>query len=152
MAREKYNPEGFRINLSELRILRLLLINPTRNRSGYEISKILGITVRSVYDILHRMEGAGWIRGFRESSHRQPISPKYGDGGAPRKLYRLTENGHSTVNQSMTMISQTEIVACEQEYSQRVKKPHFSSRTFGISDAGIQGALRTFAAVEFMST
>ena len=150
MAREKYNPEGFRINLSELRILRLLMINPNRNRSGYEMSEILGITVRSVYDILHRMEEAGWIKGFRESPHRQPISPKYGDGGAPRKLYRLTENGHKTVNQSLTMISQTEIVACEQEYQSERRRG--LSRTFKISDTGIQGAIRTFAAVEFMST
>jgi DNA-binding PadR family transcriptional regulator len=68
-----------------LALLRVLAVDPSRWRYGYDLCVDLGMKSGSVYPILIRLAD----RGFLQSAWEQPADP----GKPPRHLYRLTSAG-----------------------------------------------------------
>lgn len=70
-----------------LEVLRCLLEapEPCRVRTGYEIMRDTGLNNSTVYQILHRLEEAGWL-----VSGEEPATEK---GRPPRRCYRFTDLG-----------------------------------------------------------
>src|SRR5438067_4734220 len=71
-----------------LRVLRLLLEEPTAWHYGYEISQRTGLKSGTLYPILLRLADQGWL----ETRWAEPEQP----GRPPRHTYRLTGAGAKT--------------------------------------------------------
>lgn len=70
---------------STLRVLQVLLTDPTRERYGLELSKSSGIAHGTMYGILVRLEDWGWLENRLEHSPDRATPP--------RRYYRLTRDG-----------------------------------------------------------
>lgn len=79
--------DGPRMTMTTLKVLGVLLDDPTGEHYGLEISKAAGLASGSLYPILARLEQAGWIQGAWED-----IDPATA-GRRPRRYYRLTPDG-----------------------------------------------------------
>jgi len=76
-----------RMTMVTLRIVRVLLEDPTAKRYGLEICKAAGLPSGSVYPLLMRLEQAGWL-----TSDWEDVDPT--TAGRPRRrLYQLTSEG-----------------------------------------------------------
>jgi PadR family transcriptional regulator PadR len=76
-----------RMTMTTLKVLGVLLDDPTAEHYGLEISKAAGLASGSLYPILARLEQAGWIQGAWED-----LDPAAA-GRRPRRYYRLTPVG-----------------------------------------------------------
>src|SRR5262245_54188233 len=77
------------VRLSErgLRVLRMLVEQPSKGTSGAEIAKATGVSSGTLYPLLARLEAAGWLKSQWEN-----VEP--GAVGRPRRrLYKLTAIG-----------------------------------------------------------
>jgi PadR family transcriptional regulator PadR len=72
-----------------LALLAAILADPTRKWYGLELAAEAGLKSGTIYPILARLEGAGWL-----SSSWEHIDPKRA-GRPRRRLYRLTAVGHA---------------------------------------------------------
>lgn len=76
---------AFRLSTTTVALCAELIQTPTDWRYGYDLIKATGIAAGTIYPILHRMAGAGWLEtrwtGELES------------GRPPRQMYRLTGEG-----------------------------------------------------------
>jgi PadR family transcriptional regulator, regulatory protein PadR len=78
----------FRLTQPTLRVLRFLIDKPLEARSGAEIAKATSLGSGTLYPMLGRLEGAGWL-----SSEWERIDPR--EAGRPRRrFYKLTADGH----------------------------------------------------------
>jgi PadR family transcriptional regulator, regulatory protein PadR len=77
--------EGLRLTTPLLKLLRVLLADPTANYWGFEIMKATGLASGTVYPLLARLEGMGWLESGWDDE--QDIS------GPRRRYYRLTGEG-----------------------------------------------------------
>ena len=68
-----------------LNLLAALLRNPLEWQHGYDLSKSTGLKSGTLYPILLRLEGRGWL----ESNWLEPVKP----GRPARHGYRLTADG-----------------------------------------------------------
>ena len=68
-------------------VLAALLQEPANERYGLEIAREAGLPGGTIYPILARLEGAGWLESFWEQ-----IDPSAA-GRRPRRYYRLTGPG-----------------------------------------------------------
>lgn len=76
-----------RLTQPSLRILATFFREGQKQHSGADISRDLGIASGTLYPILYRLEGVGWLESEWES-----IDPS--EEGRPRKrFYRLTPIG-----------------------------------------------------------
>jgi PadR family transcriptional regulator, regulatory protein PadR len=75
-------------------VLQSLLEQPQSWQHGYELSKRTNLKSGTLYPILARLEGSG----FLESTWLEPSSP----GKPPRHAYRLTADGTSFALQFQT--------------------------------------------------
>lgn len=66
-------------------VLHALLLDPTREYYGLELSKASGISHGTMYGILVRLEGWGWLTDRLEHAIDRATPP--------RRYYRLTEEG-----------------------------------------------------------
>lgn len=66
-------------------VLHALLSDPTREYYGLELSKTSGIPHGTMYGILIRLEGWGWLTNRLEHATDRAIPP--------RRYYRLTDYG-----------------------------------------------------------
>ena len=69
------------------RVLVALLRDPARHRYGLDLSRETGLKSGTLYPILARLEGAGWV-----VSEWEEIDPS-AEGRRPRRYYRLTREG-----------------------------------------------------------
>jgi PadR family transcriptional regulator PadR len=81
--------EKIRISGPTLKLLKLLLENPSQGRSGAEISKITKLGSGTMYPLLQRLEIARWIEGDWENVEPSEV------GRPKRRLYKLTRSGHA---------------------------------------------------------
>jgi DNA-binding PadR family transcriptional regulator len=72
---------------STLTVLRVFVEDPSSPRYGLEVARSAGVKSGTLYPILDRLEGAGWLVGEWET-----IDPKV-EGRPRRKTYRLTADG-----------------------------------------------------------
>ena len=72
-----------RLSHQTLRVLKVFLDGPREGLAGSDIWKALGLFSGTVYPILLRLDGAGWLKGDRE---KLPAS----ELGRPRK--RIYQN------------------------------------------------------------
>ena len=76
-----------RMSLQTLRVLEAFLDNPLEQLSGSDVHQRCHITSGTLYPILLRLEGAGWL-----VSRWEAIDPSIA-GRPRRRLYRLTSTG-----------------------------------------------------------
>lgn len=73
-----------------MRLLSALLREPTREHYGYALLKATNMKSGSLYPLLERLEGIGWITGEWEDRV---------DGRPPRRYYRLTADGQRSARE-----------------------------------------------------
>jgi PadR family transcriptional regulator PadR len=78
-----------RLSAPALRVLKLFLENPRTRRSGAEISRIASVGAGTLYPLLARLEGAGWL-----TSDWERVAPEV-SGRPRRRLYLITALGQS---------------------------------------------------------
>jgi DNA-binding PadR family transcriptional regulator len=77
--------EGLRLTTSLLKLLRVFLADPTSKYWGFEIMRGTGLKSGTVYPLLARLEGMGWLEsGWADEQHAS--RPR-------RRYYRLTSDG-----------------------------------------------------------
>lgn len=76
-----------RITTQAQRVLLVMLASPRSEHYGLELAKATGLRSGTLYPVLARLEGAGWIDGSWEK-----IDP-HTEGRPPRRYYRLTAAG-----------------------------------------------------------
>jgi PadR family transcriptional regulator PadR len=87
--------EKIRISGPTLKLLKLLLENPKKGRSGAEISKITKLGSGTMYPLLQRLEIAEWIEGDWENVEPSEV------GRPKRRLYKLTRSGQIAASKEM---------------------------------------------------
>jgi PadR family transcriptional regulator, regulatory protein PadR len=77
-------PKGqdVRMTATTLKVLRCFMEQPRQELSGADITRETKVFTGSLYPILLRLEGAGWL-----TSHWEDINPK--EAGRPRRRYYL---------------------------------------------------------------
>jgi DNA-binding PadR family transcriptional regulator len=71
-----------RLTMTTLRILKVLIEDPTRKRYGLEMCELAGLPSGTTYPILARLEQAGWL-----VSEWETINPE--EARRPRRRYYL---------------------------------------------------------------
>src|SRR5215510_4176130 len=66
------------------RVLKIFLEDPSQPRYGFELMRRTGLASGSLYPMLARLEGAGWLTGGKED-----IDP-HAQGRPPRRHYTIT--------------------------------------------------------------
>jgi PadR family transcriptional regulator, regulatory protein PadR len=81
--------EKVRMSGPTLKILKVFLERPKEPLSGAQISKIAKIGSGTMYPLLQRLAGAGWIVGNWEKVEPSEV------GRPKRRLYKLTRSGQT---------------------------------------------------------
>ena len=81
-------------------VLRTLLDDPGMPRYGLEISKLAGLETGTLYPVMARLEGVGWV----ESSWEDP-DLSVSDGRPRRRYYQLTKDGAEQARLALAEIS-----------------------------------------------
>jgi PadR family transcriptional regulator, regulatory protein PadR len=85
-----------RLSQAALKVLRFLLDAPLVAHSGAEIARATQVLSGTLYPMLIRLEGAGWLR-----SEWEQIDPR--EQGRPRKrFYGLTSLGQNSASSALT--------------------------------------------------
>ncbi|MGH3783808.1 MAG: PadR family transcriptional regulator [Pseudonocardiaceae bacterium] len=79
-----------RITLTVRAVLGALLQDPDGWHYGLQIVEASGLEPPTVYQILSRLRGAGWVSDFWEDAE-----PAHAEGRPPRRYYRLSREGHA---------------------------------------------------------
>jgi DNA-binding PadR family transcriptional regulator len=74
-----------RITKQLLQLLEAMLADTNREWYGLELMDATGLRSGTLYPLLHRLVGAGWLERTREAASEA--------GGAGRRMYRLTALG-----------------------------------------------------------
>lgn len=85
-----------RMTLETLRVLRVFCQNPSMSKYGLELIKQTGVQAGTLYPILIRLEGNGWLESHWE--HIDPVAA----GRRPRRYYLLTPFG---LNQALEVLT-----------------------------------------------
>jgi DNA-binding PadR family transcriptional regulator len=79
---------GLRMTVGVLAVLGALLDRPDTGVYGLEIVRASGLEPGTIYPILQRLRGAGWV-----SDRWEDPEPAHIEGRPPRRYYRLTAQG-----------------------------------------------------------
>jgi PadR family transcriptional regulator PadR len=90
-----------RMTLSTLRVLAVLLVDPTAEHYGLEVAHAAELPGGTLYPILARLETAGWL-----TSHLEDID-EAAEGRRRRRYYRLTDSGAERARQILIEHEQT---------------------------------------------
>jgi PadR family transcriptional regulator, regulatory protein PadR len=85
-----------RITLSALRVLAVLLADPTGEHYGLELCRAAELPGGTLYPILARFESAGWLTSAWEDIDEAV------EGRRRRRYYRLTDSGAERARQILT--------------------------------------------------
>jgi DNA-binding PadR family transcriptional regulator len=72
-------------------VLRSMLGDPSREWYGLELCELTELPPGTMYPILARLEGAGWLESRWEHATEQAVS-----GRPPRRYYRFSRDGAET--------------------------------------------------------
>lgn len=86
---------GTKSTLTELRILRAFLDDPTGDHYGLEIIKTTGVSSGVLYPVLARFESRGWVRGVWEDVDEAK------EGRRRRRYYRLSAEGERVARERL---------------------------------------------------
>ena len=75
------------LSLAAIKLLSLMLEDPTADHYGLDLSKRAGVLTGTVYPLLKRLEDLGWLESRLEEI--DAVS----EGRPARRLYRLTGEG-----------------------------------------------------------
>jgi PadR family transcriptional regulator PadR len=90
-----------RFTLNVLKILRLMLENPTAEHYGLEVGKAAGLRGGSLYPVLMKLENAGLVVSAWEETDPS-------EAGRPRRrMYRLTSEGVEYARQALAEAQQS---------------------------------------------
>ncbi len=81
---------GLRMTVGVLAVLGALLDRPDTELYGLEIVRASGLEPGTIYPILQRLRGAGWV-----SDRWEDPEPAHTEGRPPRRYYRLTAEGRA---------------------------------------------------------
>jgi PadR family transcriptional regulator len=81
---------GLRMTVGVLAVLGALLDRPDAELYGLEIVRASGLEPGTIYPILQRLRGAGWV-----SDRWEDPEPGHTNGRPPRRYYRLTAEGRT---------------------------------------------------------
>src|ERR1017187_9682168 len=81
-------------------VLRAMLEDPAVPRYGLEISKQASLETGTLYPVMARLEGVGWV----ESSWEDP-AVSISDGRPRRRYYQLTKDGAEQARLALAEIS-----------------------------------------------
>jgi PadR family transcriptional regulator len=81
---------GLRMTVGVLAVLGALLDRPDTEVYGLEIVRASGLEPGTIYPILQRLRGAGWV-----SDRWEDPKPARTEGRPPRRYYRLTVEGRA---------------------------------------------------------
>ena len=81
---------GLRMTVCVLAVLGALLDRPDTELYGLEIVRASGLEPGTIYPILQRLRGVGWVRDRWEDPE-----PAHTAGRPPRRYYRLTMEGRA---------------------------------------------------------
>jgi DNA-binding PadR family transcriptional regulator len=79
-----------RMTVGVLAVLGALLDRPDAELYGLEIVRASGLEPGTIYPILQRLRGAGWV-----SDRWEDPEPAHTEGRPPRRYYRLTMQGRA---------------------------------------------------------
>lgn len=80
-------------------ILKIFLEDPAEPRYGLELMQLTGLQSGSLYPMLARLEGAGWLTGGKED-----INPRTA-GRPPRKHYIIADEAAAIAHSRLTALS-----------------------------------------------
>jgi PadR family transcriptional regulator, regulatory protein PadR len=78
-------------------VLRALLHEPTRHRYGLELCQETGLPSGTLYPIVARLEGLGWLEGDWEAPETHVA-----EGRPRRRYYRLTDQGAQQARRALS--------------------------------------------------
>jgi PadR family transcriptional regulator, regulatory protein PadR len=81
---------GLRMTVGVQAVLGALLQQPDTELYGLEIVKASGLEPGTIYPILQRLRGAGWVTDRWEDPE-----PAHAEGRPPRRYYKLTLEGRA---------------------------------------------------------
>lgn len=81
---------GLRMTVAVQAVLGALLQQPDAELYGLEIVKASGLEPGTIYPILQRLRGAGWV-----SDRWEDPEPGHAEGRPPRRYYQLTMEGRA---------------------------------------------------------
>src|SRR5215813_11624019 len=87
---------GLRMTVGVQAVLGALLQQPDTELYGLEIVKASGLEPGTIYPILQRLRGAGWVKDRWEDPE-----PAQNEGRPPRRYYKLTMEGHARAVHSL---------------------------------------------------
>jgi PadR family transcriptional regulator PadR len=87
---------GLRMTVGVQAVLGALLQQPDTELYGLEIVKASGLEPGTIYPILQRLRGAGWVKDRWEDPE-----PAHDEGRPPRRYYKLTMEGHARAIHSL---------------------------------------------------
>jgi PadR family transcriptional regulator PadR len=87
-----------RLSHQALRVLKVFLDGPRVGLAGSDIWKALGLFTGTVYPILLRFEGAGWLTSTWEALPPETLA-------RPRKrIYQLTPTGYNKAKEALAAL------------------------------------------------
>jgi PadR family transcriptional regulator, regulatory protein PadR len=87
-----------RLSHQTLRVLKAFLSNPKTGLAGSDIWKAAGLLTGTVYPILIRLQGAGWLTSDWEDIPASELR-------RPRKrIYRLTPEGYNKAREALSAL------------------------------------------------
>jgi DNA-binding PadR family transcriptional regulator len=89
-----------KVTTTVARVLRIFLDDPEAPRYGLELMRETGLPSGSLYPVLARLEGAGWVR-----SKREQIDPA-AEGRPQRRYYALTSDGLVSARYELAVLSE----------------------------------------------
>jgi PadR family transcriptional regulator PadR len=91
-------PSEPRITLPLLKVLDVMLAEPTQDHWGFELIKSTGLQSGTLYPLLARLETAGWLESRWETEQKR--------GRPRRRYYRLTGVGAEAAGRTFTELPQ----------------------------------------------
>lgn len=95
-AGQNHGGGGPRVSLQTLKVLKVMMENPTSDYYGLELTERAGIKSGTLYPVLIRLERHGWLESDWEN-----IDPRVA-GRRPRRYYRLTPFGLKRAREELT--------------------------------------------------
>jgi PadR family transcriptional regulator PadR len=84
-----------RLSLQTLRVLQAFVEDPAEPRYGLELMQSTSLKSGTIYPVLHRLEGEGWLRSFSEPVDSAEV------GRPARRLYALTPTGLAAAQEAL---------------------------------------------------
>lgn len=85
-----------RMTLQIQAVLQVFLSDPARRRYGLELCEETGLPAGTVYPILARLEGAGWLE-----THWEDPGARSDEGRPRRRYYTITRDGAESARQTI---------------------------------------------------